>query len=601
MSLRKEINDAIEDIINNNYDSLEIDEINVTDNEFLFILEKLKGHNLKFIYINNNKLSYLPLFLNNFEYLEKIFCSGNKDIKEISNLNVANIKCKNIEKLRIKNMKNLKTIECDPDIREISNVPKLLKIIRTSGSLYQNIYTNLDIKNIIEIKQTIIKNIFSASKKYLQDDTKEEDKYIENPSNNDVIFIIEEEEKEDISPEEIINEFDIFYKENIDKCIMKINDTFPVNQTKLIQWVDRMIDISNNLKKPYIKDFALCLSKNIQHISFQTFYEKIFSIAMEIKEFVYDKKTNSNIILYIPETIEKSHLWVSLLYFKVLRKYINCIVFNIKEIYTILDNNEKSETVIIFPDDASYSGSQLFQNLKIFLKRRDRKPSSFEEGEIFDREEIYDINTNIKKTNQFDDKKITCYVALGYISQETNRILKNNFSKIKIPLSTTVFKNFKDIFIEQYNKENYNLILKDHIFNKTILIQEEYITTLYFDHKLASGISTFQRIYALGMLYTDYKKIDTKDYTIGSLIHNCENSYKNVKIGDIINTSSDKITEKDITDLKDGGYKMCPKSFYKSIKYTIFNQEFDNTLESKYISYDLNITEDFLKKIINYI
>jgi hypothetical protein len=128
---------------------------------------------------------------------------------------------------------------------------------------------------------------------------------------------------------------------------------------------------------------------------------------------------------------------------------------------------------------------------------------------------------------------------------------------VKIPKNTCVFPLFRD----QVNMDN----LPSGIANefKFTFQYHKDISALYFDHKIADAVSTFNKIYYLAPLF---------NCTISNVnipfIEGC-----NIKIPEDIDVYDKYIAVENATI-----NKLCPVVFYKGIEYTFNGKKVDKNL-----------------------
>jgi hypothetical protein len=258
-----------------------------------------------------------------------------------------------------------------------------------------------------------------------------------------------------------------------------------------------------------------------EYVSIEQFISKIFQLCASVRALSlgYEK-----IILYSGKNSHnKSNFWLLLLYVYILKDTITDVYVSEDpnvEFKNLCDSAEK--TLIIFPDDASYSGQQIRDQV---CQLRNLK-----------------INSDI-------------YIAVPYISENAIESIKGAYQTeektgcIMIPRESYIFYTFGQNIIKK-GREN----LVDNYRNTV----EFGKPTIYFAHKLADTISIPQNIYIFGV-QLNYSK-DTrnlKGYFNMSLIKNCR--YRDFS-DDMLNTLT-----KDAND--DLGMAMCPLPFYKYITY----------------------------------
>jgi len=122
-------------------------------------------------------------------------------------------------------------------------------------------------------------------------------------------------------------------------------------------------------------------------------------------------------------------------------------------------------------------------------------------------------------------------------------------------------------------------MLRNKYYKKSfILDQADNICNIYFDHKLASGVSTFQGIISFGLYYMKNEATDVQsnlNYLLKNmkpipLIRGCEDVYTADKI---------KLLYDDHFDLQVSLKNICPPAFYKTIKYSVSKLEDINKLK----------------------
>jgi hypothetical protein len=120
-----------------------------------------------------------------------------------------------------------------------------------------------------------------------------------------------------------------------------------------------------------------------------------------------------------------------------------------------------------------------------------------------------------------------------------------------------------------------------------ILDQAENICNIYFDHKLASGVSTFQGIIAFGLyVKPEYKLIESQKYTDGEIYNLKFKMLNEIKPIPLIKGCEEIYTADKMRYLYDGNYDLqtsgkgiCPVAFYKTIKYSVYDLEGINNIK----------------------
>src|SRR3972149_3888566 len=109
--------------------------------------------------------------------------------------------------------------------------------------------------------------------------------------------------------------FKKFVQENIQKCYMKT--TYPLNTEKLKIWVEAQSDVD-------IKFFTKIFCKYVTHISFQTWYNKLFNLAIDILDMI-NTNNYTQVIIITVDNFMKSNIWVAILLYNLLNDKVTDI------------------------------------------------------------------------------------------------------------------------------------------------------------------------------------------------------------------------------------------------------------------------------------
>jgi len=186
---------------------------------------------------------------------------------------------------------------------------------------------------------------------------------------------------------------DIFYNENRDKLTIpkeKIGRRF-LNEESIQKWYSNIEkfspefenDLIEKVREPYLF-FAKSFVKIFKYIDFNTFSTNIESIADELIQKIKENQNYEYIYFIIPEEINKSNMWVTLLLYHYLNIHTESdFIFKNEDVRRKIkfttnflhvakncfnDGENYKQTLCIYCDDMSYSGSQLYSN--IFLSKR---------------------------------------------------------------------------------------------------------------------------------------------------------------------------------------------------------------------------------------
>jgi hypothetical protein len=311
----------------------------------------------------------------------------------------------------------------------------------------------------------------------------------------------------------------------------------------------KQLDVSKGSDND-IRDAKKIIKKLIDTIQYINFNQYMIQLKKIASELIEEMKKDYEIIYFIcQDSRKKSNTWVLMLFIDEMLKrnfftefsHINNKIYvssSASDVYKNCKSLDKNILIVYF-DDMSYSGTQISRSLP------NKK----------------DINKNIN-----------IYVCLGFIS----KIALENIDKecdINIFPSTKIFESLYTVFVQQNNTdeiEEYERLYNKMIFkadnktdynsnfNKAFQTYDNQIL-VYFDHKIADGISTIQKF----IYYGSYPLLDDTDICITiPLIKKCEVS----NITSLSIRYPDKnMCKENIVDIADD--MTCPKTFYKQFEY----------------------------------
>lgn len=329
-----------------------------------------------------------------------------------------------------------------------------------------------------------------------------------------------------------------FCKENaylVDDC--RKYPSHPPHKENFEKWI-------HNHTPGLARETAIRFRDATRHISFCEFLNKFEEICTEIREYITKMKFN-RIIFYVNtnSNLRKSNFWLALYMFPLLEKYITHICTEIKDVNLLTEYNPNVKTLLILPDDASYSGMQMTENLM-----------------------------GIKPYENLEVMIAVAYIsdyALNYIQSNVNETLR-----LSIPHSTEYFYKFN------LDQKMYPISPKTD--------ENNLLYTIYFDHKLPDLISIYQTQYAIGKGFGNAKH-SVKDgepfdyvYEPLSLVTGCELYTKITENPYLIVANKSQRRFIDLADLIVDDEKMCPFPMYKEIEYRYKGKEISdmNTLST---------------------
>jgi hypothetical protein len=348
------------------------------------------------------------------------------------------------------------------------------------------------------------------------------------------------------------NNFVKFYDENKNKLLMPKGINYPLNYKKAKLWADSHCDKESRV-------FADDIVRNTRYVSFKMFLNKLTEVCKSYKETYSDKKHQGTIfVLILPWNIKKSNTWVSMLAFEYLRDLVSEVYYEIFDVFNDMKDKRSrlygKKVRCIVCDDCAYTGQQLTHMCSmdyhmIKFENRPVEPSPHSK-EWF---EWYDIVKSKAKLivdtvsiNSFSVDLLVPYIStLASIRLKKIHYVKVPKNYVKIPIFSQIINATK---------------IPPHIMNefKRTFQYHKDLTAIYFDHKIADAISTFNKVYSWAPLFncSSQKQVGVK------FIDNCPT----VNIPPQINTHTYYL------DIEKGIQAVCPPSFYKKIKYTFNNK-----------------------------
>lgn len=371
-------------------------------------------------------------------------------------------------------------------------------------------------------------------------------------------------------PEKRVKAFDQLWWENEKHLRMPKAVNYPINYRRGMSWASHHCDAAN------VK-FAEAIVANTAYISFGEFMAATTKICTSFKRFygngahggtshVGKKPVGTKFVLVVPFDMSKSNIWVSLLMWPELRDIVDDIDFDITSVYNRYIGRAAStgesktlsspvdRIVCIICDDCAYTGNQLLGYCALSAHRteyqgRPKEPSANSlEWISWDREvsaEVARIEANLT-TDRFSINLLIPYMS----THAQQNIADRRF--LMIPKDVQIFKLFR----ERVNIHDFNQgALRE--FESTFQYHSN-IAAIYFDHKIADAISTFNKVYLLAPVF-GCGNLRKSVCFIDGCIRKCDSVPDPVNIYDVYINIEDILPKGDV----------CPRTFYKSIKYTM--------------------------------
>lgn len=362
-----------------------------------------------------------------------------------------------------------------------------------------------------------------------------------------------------------IKKFNAFYDENRGKINMPNAMNYPLNFQKALRWAESHCDEES-------RQFALAIIKNTRYISFSNLMNVLTSV---VSEYVDRMDADALQVLLIPGSLSKSNTWVTLLAYRILRKHITHICDNVTGIYK--ETTRKGSPIygrniaFIVLDDCSYTGSQLAGTLS--FDKFEMPHHSTEASHLSDRwldwhgEQIKYADMLISEI-----KTVKIHALIPFMTSNAYNFLSTKIPHLVMSPLTVILAKFQDkIDISKIKPA----VLAE--FEETFQYHAN-INTVYFDHKVADGVSTFNKVYMLAPIFNCIAD-HIPSYRF---IENCSSSHvEEVSRSEVPNRSSRPNVYKYIIDVeKKYGKKshVCPRTFYKQIDYRFGGKKIPSNL-----------------------
>lgn len=300
-----------------------------------------------------------------------------------------------------------------------------------------------------------------------------------------------------------VEQFSEFVSANISKILDIPHPRYPLNRDKVGDWINKHPD--------NWKDLARLVSNLFQNVSWDEFLDRMNKVANELGAY-----SNRDLYLFIPfKDEEKSNFFATVLFF-----YIFCHVqgHSFKGLCTFEQQQPPPGSLIVIVDDASYSGTQLYE-----FMRYTRRPD------------------------------VPIFFAVPYISVTARVLLKSTYYDVIIPEISEPFHTLQTYLEDSKIDIDVTKMCK--------VIKNRH--GLYFDFKLPDTLSDLSPILAYG--FTIDQILDTVECGGGNywktdddnscLIDGCEEDYKENWPG-----------VQEVGDTDD--IYTCPHSFYHDIQWT---------------------------------
>jgi hypothetical protein len=344
--------------------------------------------------------------------------------------------------------------------------------------------------------------------------------------------------------------FDKFHSENKHRLYMPRGVNYPINYKKGLIWANSHCDLES-------REFAEAILRHTEYVSFESFLTLLDKICTRTADVLAkERKKNKRVVvvLILPTVLHKSNTWVSLLAYESLSSVIDDIYFSVTDAFNSTRDHRsphyEKHMRCILCDDCAYTGQQIsdFASLEPSRIKYKRKPTEPDRSD----KKWLDWSDSVSADatmyiNNINPTVFSVYAVVPYMSTVAQDKLQR-VPYVVVPKDRYVFPVFSQI--TNMNK------LPSHItneFRQTFQYHKE-ISAIYFDHKIADAVSTFNKVYLLAPLF------------------NCAQS--GMRMGFIEGCPSRVMSStiephKYYLNMESAmGDAACPVTFYKKIPYT---------------------------------
>lgn len=325
---------------------------------------------------------------------------------------------------------------------------------------------------------------------------------------------------------------------------------YPINYKRAKQWADSQCDNES-------KDFAEKIIEYTEYVSFGDFMGRLKLICESYLDgaakWARNNAGETEYVLILPFPINKSNTWVSLLAFEWISSVITHVYSDITSVFN--DSRRQGSPLYgkvircVICDDCVYTASQLVGAISTFDFDRVMFKSKKEPPDVhsplwlkWHKETRVEIEDLVEK---IDINKFSVDVIVPYISTLAEARL-HKIHYVRVPRHARVFP----IFSQKVNMDRMPIQIQKE-FKRTFQYHKE-ISAIYFDHKVADAVSTFNKIYLLAPLFNCVAANKTVCFIDG-----CDAAElpEGVRANEYYPDIEKKV-------------RACPPTFYKGIAYT---------------------------------
>jgi 16S rRNA G966 N2-methylase RsmD len=360
-----------------------------------------------------------------------------------------------------------------------------------------------------------------------------------------------------------LEQFDKFYKENSDKLMMPQGVNYPMNYQRALAWAGSHCD-------PESRDFARRIVDYTKYVSFAEFMEHLQLVC---EAYVAEAKKDppaepAAYVLILPFAVHKSNTWTSLLAYKWLAPILTAVSCDITTVFNDMRQvgsplYGKSIRCIVC-DDCVYTGSQIigevstFDYERVVFNARQKMPSVNDRAWLtWKKQTTAEVDALIKN---IDPRQFSVDILAPYMSA----LASARFALIpyvRVSQLAVVFP----VFGQSLDLVGIPAAVQREF--RTTFQWHKDISAIYFDHKVADAVSTFNKVYLTAPIFNCSTSGRMLQFIDGCGCGDAPPEPQQQPGKTPPQESPPVDLEAFQVDLEKK-MKVCPATFYKSIAYT---------------------------------
>ena len=275
--------------------------------------------------------------------------------------------------------------------------------------------------------------------------------------------------------------FDDFFMENTGPHL-DVKKIYNIDHMEIDRWFHELVE--SNLHPEWFLQFISMIVKNLRHISYSEFKDRLLRVARDAVDHV-KATAPTRVYLVVAGNTYKSNAWVSLLCWPILRSVVTDVVGSFLDIP--IDDIEGA--CVLVPDDMSYSGTQILRD-------------------IWEERDEYDLLFETDEEKPLRLPLLDSYVLLvPFIGTAALKWAKS-YEGVRIMENTEVILDIDSLWnqvtlhFDDYRGDIWEVLRKGYYKKLYKFVPGQ--CCVYFDHKHAVWVSTTANLfYALWVLNED--------------------------------------------------------------------------------------------------